>query len=192
MTNVNRLLHTFGVENTLKIPSLLLPMGISFYTFQSMGYLIDVYREKTTAQRNPVKFLLFVSYFPQLVQGPISRYADLGPQLTEGHAFDARCLRRGLERVLWGYFKKLVIADRALIVIQSLLDEPQSYRGMYVLMMILMYTVQIYADFTGGIDITIGLSETLGIRLTENFNRPFLSRSTKEYWNRWPNSNLHL
>ena len=183
--NVNRLLHTFGVENTMKIPSLLLPMGISFYTFQSMGYLIDVYREKTSAQRNPVKFLLFVSYFPQLVQGPISRYADLGSQLTAEHAFDARCLRRGLERVLWGYFKKLVIADRALIVIQSLLDEPQEYRGMYVLMMILLYTVQIYADFTGGIDITIGLSEALGIRLTENFNRPFISRSTKEYWNRW-------
>ena len=183
--NLNRVLHTFGAENTLKIPSLLLPMGISFYTFQSMSYLIDVYREKTEAQRNPAKFLLFVSYFPQLVQGPISRYSDLGPQLTAGHAFDARVLRRGLERVLWGYFKKLVIADRALIVIQSLLDEPQNYRGMYVLLMILLYTVQIYADFTGGIDITIGLSEALGIQLTENFNRPFLSRSTKEYWNRW-------
>ena len=183
--NLNRVLHTFGAENTLKIPSLLLPMGISFYTFQSMSYLIDVYREKTEAQRNPAKFLLFVSYFPQLVQGPISRYPDLGPQLTAGHAFDARVFRRGLERVLWGYFKKLVIADRALIVIQSLLDEPQNYRGMYVLLMILLYTVQIYADFTGGIDITIGLSEALGIQLTENFNRPFLSRSTKEYWNRW-------
>ena len=183
--NINRLLHTFGVENTLNIPSLLLPMGISFYTFQSMSYLIDVYREKIEAQRNPARFLLFVSYFPQLVQGPISRYADLGPQLTEGHAFSSQNLRWGLERVLWGYFKKLVIADRALIVIQTLLDEPESYRGMYVLMMILLYTVQIYADFTGGIDITIGLSEALGIRLTENFNRPFLSRSTKEYWNRW-------
>jgi len=183
--NINRLLHTFGVENTLNIPSLLLPMGISFYTFQSMSYLIDVYREKTEAQRNPAKFLLFVSYFPQLVQGPISRYADLGPQLTEGHAFSSQNLRWGLERVLWGYFKKLVIADRALIVIQTLLDEPENYRGMYVLLMILLYTVQIYADFTGGIDITIGLSEALGIRLTENFNRPFLSRSTKEYWNRW-------
>ena len=183
--NLNRALHTFGVENTLPIPSLLLPMGISFYTFQSMSYLIDVYREKVSAQRHAAKFLLFVSYFPQLVQGPISRYADLGPQLTEGHDFSAHQLRRGLERVLWGYFKKMVIADRALIVIQSLLDEPQEYRGMYVLLMILLYTVQIYADFTGGIDITIGLSEALGIRLTENFNRPFLSRSTKEYWNRW-------
>ncbi|MBQ7320806.1 MAG: MBOAT family protein [Clostridia bacterium] len=183
--NVNRLLHAFGAENTLNIPSLLLPMGISFYTFQSMSYLIDVYREKVSAERHPLKFLLFVSYFPQLVQGPISRYADLGPQLTAGHAFSSRNVRWGLERVLWGYFKKLVIADRALIVIKALLDEPASYRGMYVLMMILLYTVQIYADFTGGIDITVGLSEAMGIRLTENFNRPFLSRSTKEYWNRW-------
>lgn len=185
VNNVNRLLHTFGVENTLRIPSLLLPMGISFYTFQSMSYLIDVYREKTKAQRNAAKFLLFVSYFPQLVQGPISRYDELGPQLTSEHTFSSKNLRWGLERVLWGYFKKLVIADRALIVIRSLLDEPEQYRGMYVMMMILLYTVQIYADFTGGIDITIGLSEALGIRLTENFNRPFLSRSTKEYWNRW-------
>ncbi len=178
-------LHIFGVESTGKIPSLLLPMGISFYTFQSMSYLIDVYREKVSAQRNGAKFLLYVSYFPQLVQGPISRYGELGPQLTEGHAFDGRTVRHGLVRVLWGYFKKLVIADRALIVIQTLLEEPEQYRGMYVLLMILLYTVQIYADFTGGIDITIGLSEALGIKLAENFNRPFLSRSTKEYWNRW-------
>ena len=183
--NFNRVLHTFGVETTLKIPSLLLPMGISFYTFQSMSYLIDVYREKTEAQRHAARFLLFVSYFPQLVQGPISRYSSLGPQLTAEHAFESKNLRWGLERVLWGYFKKLVIADRALIVIQTLLDEPEGYRGMYVLLMVLLYTVQIYADFTGGIDITIGLSEAMGIRLAENFNRPFLSRSTKEYWNRW-------
>ena len=185
VTNINRLLHAFGAENTLNIPSLLLPMGISFYTFQSMSYLIDVYREKTSAQRNAAKFLLFVSYFPQLVQGPISRYAGLGPQLTEGHAFSPKNLRWGLERVLWGYFKKLVIADRAMIVIKTMLDEPEGYRGVYVLLMIFLYTIQIYADFTGGIDITIGLSEALGIRLTENFNRSFLSRSTKEYWNRW-------
>lgn len=183
--NINDLLGGWGISFSAPTLKLLLPLGISFYTFQSMSYLIDVYREKTAAQRNAAKFLLFVSYFPQLVQGPISRYADLGPQLTEGHAFSSQNLRWGLERVLWGYFKKLVIADRALIVIRTLLDEPESYRGMYVLLMILLYTVQIYADFTGGIDITIGLSEALGIRLTENFNLPFLSRSTKEYWNRW-------
>jgi len=185
VTNLNRALTSFGVANTLTVPSLLLPLGISFYIFQSMGYLIDVYREKAPAQRNAAKFLLFVSYFPQLVQGPISRYNDLGPQLIEGHTFSAKNLRWGLERVLWGYFKKMVIADRVLIVMRTLLDEPAEYRGMYVLLMIFLYTIQIYADFTGGIDITIGLSEAMGIRLTENFNRPFLSRSTKEYWNRW-------
>lgn len=182
---LNRVLRTFGAENTLTVPSLLLPLGISFYIFQSMSYLIDVYREKIPAERHAAKFLLFVSFFPQLVQGPISRFGDLGPQLTAPHAPSAKNIRWGLERVLWGYFKKLVIADRVLIVMRTLLDEPAEYRGVYVLLMIVLYTVQIYADFTGGIDITIGLSEALGIRLTENFNRPFLSRSTKEYWNRW-------
>ena len=184
-SGIGSFLHIFGVDRTFTVPDLLLPMGLSFYTFQTVSYLIDVYREKTQPQENPFKFLLFVSYFPQMIQGPISRYNDLGPQLTEGHDFSAKNLRWGLERVLFGYFKKLVVADRVLIPIRTMLEEPTSYPGVYVLLLIVLYTVQIYADFTGGMDITIGLSEAMGIRLTENFNRPFLSKSTKEYWNRW-------
>ena len=185
VVNVNSLLHTFGAQTELTVPSLLLPLGISFYTFQTMGYLIDMYRAKAEAVKNPFKLALFVSFFPQLVQGPISRFGDLGPQLTEPHRFERRNFTYGLQRVLWGYFKKLVIADRVLIVINTMIDSPESYRGFYVFAMIILYSVQIYADFTGGIDITIGIAESLGIRLTENFKRPFSSRSTKEYWNRW-------
>lgn len=181
--NLNSL-FSFG-EKGLTIPDLLLPMGISFYTFQTMGYLIDVYRGKTKVERNPARLALFVSFFPQLVQGPISRHSQLAEQLYAPHSFDARGVTYGLWRILWGYFKKLVIADRVLIAMQTLLEEPDQYRGAYVFLLILLYSIQIYADFTGGIDITIGIAEVLGIRLAENFDRPFSSKSTKEYWRRW-------
>ena len=185
VVNLNSWLHAFGSGTTLNIPSLILPLGISFYTFQTMGYLIDVYRAKAEPQRNIFKFALFVSFFPQLIQGPISRFGDLGAQLTEPHRFERRNFTYGMQRVLWGYFKKLVIADRVLVAINTMIGAPEEYTGFYVFALIILYSIQIYADFTGGIDITIGIAEALGIRLAENFNRPFSSRSTKEYWNRW-------
>ena len=174
-------INDLGAE--LKIPNLLLPLGISFYTFQSMGYLIDVYRGKSEAERNPFKLALFVSFFPQILQGPISRFGDLAPQLLEGKDFNPLGFRAGLARVVWGYFKKVVVADTAMIAVRSLVLQEQ--RGAYVFLLILLYSVVIYGDFTGGIDVTIGISEMFGIKLKENFNRPFSSKSVKEYWNRW-------
>ena len=182
--NINGILSAFDVK-TLTVPSLLLPLGISFYTFQSMGYLIDVYRKKVRAEANPAKLLLFVSFFPQLLQGPISRFGDLQEQLMGENTFDGERVRAGLLRVVWGYFKKLIVADTAMIGIKTLIEQSDKFDGIYVFLLILLYSAQIYGDFTGGIDITIGLSEAMGIRLAENFNRPFSSRSTKEYWNRW-------
>ena len=182
--NVNSILGAFGAKE-LTVPSLLLPLGISFYTFQSMGYLIDVYRKKVRAEQNPAKLLLFVSFFPQLLQGPISRFGDLQEQLIGEHAFNGENVRAGLFRVTWGYFKKLIVADTAMIGIKTLIEQSDKFDGAYVFVLILLYSAQIYGDFTGGIDITIGLSEAMGIRLAENFNRPFSSKSTKEYWNRW-------
>ena len=184
-TNVNAVLHTFGVEHTISVPSLLLPMGISFYTFQTMGYLIDVYRQKTEAETNAARFMLFVSFFPQLVQGPISRHSDLAAQLYVPHPFSGEHFYKGFQRVLWGYCKKLIVADRVMIAIKTILEAPDAHRGSYVFLLVILYSVQIYADFTGGIDITIGVAEMLGIRLAENFRRPFASRSTEEYWKRW-------
>lgn len=184
VNNINSVISMFGI-NKMSIPHLLLPMGISFYTFQSMGYLIDVYRGKAKAEMNLAKLALFVSYFPQLIQGPISRFSDLEEQLVAEHKFDKENLFRGLIRVLWGYFKKLVIADRILIPVKALIDGAEEYTGVYVVLLIFFYSIQIYADFTGGIDITIGISEALGIELKENFKHPFFSKSTKEYWRRW-------
>ncbi len=184
INNLNTVVGWFGSDG-FTIPDLLLPMGISFYTFQTMGYLIDVYRAKVEPERNIAKMALFVSFFPQLVQGPISRFADLGEQLVTPHKFNGKIFTFGLQRILWGYFKKLVIADRVLVAMNTLLDSPEEYKGAYVLLLILLYSIQIYADFTGGIDITIGIAEAMGIKLAENFDRPFSSKSTKEYWRRW-------
>ena len=184
LTGVRSVWMAFGGEE-FSVPSFLLPLGISFYTFQSMAYLIDVYRKRVRAERNYAKLLLFVSYFPQILQGPISRFGDLHEQLISPHQFDGLAFRSGLLRVAWGYFKKLMLADTAMAGIKLLIQSPEDYRGVYVLLLILLYSAQIYGDFTGGIDITIGLSEMMGIRLKENFLRPFSSRSTKDYWNRW-------
>ena len=184
LRNLNSILKLFNASS-VDIPDLLLPLGISFFVFHSTGYLIDVYRGKTYAEKNLAKLALFVSFFPQLAQGPISRHADLSQTLYEPHAFDAKNLKFGLQRVLWGYFKKLVIADRILIAVKAMIADMATYNGIYVVLLILLYSAQIYADFTGGIDITIGLAEAMGIRVKENFNHPFSSRSTKEYWNRW-------
>jgi len=184
VSNVNSIISALGGK-ALDVPSLLLPMGISFYIFQSMGYIIDVYRGKAKAERNIFKFALFVSFFPQLLQGPISRFSDLGAQLTAKHSFEIKTFTFGIQRILWGFFKKLVIADRILIAMNTMLDAPEKFTGGYVFLLILLYSAEIYADFTGGIDITIGIAQCFGITLTENFKRPFSSRSTKEYWNRW-------
>lgn len=164
---------------------LIVPMGISFYTFQAAGYLIDVYRGTCPAQKNPFKFALFVSFFPQLVQGPISRYGDLSQTLYAPHSFDPKTVSFGLMRVVWGYFKKVVVADRLITGVTALVQGTDVYTGPFVFAAMLFYAFELYCDFTGGIDITIGLAEMMGIRLKENFELPFLSKNTKEYWNRW-------
>ncbi|MCH5252565.1 MAG: MBOAT family protein [Lachnospiraceae bacterium] len=163
----------------------IVPLGISFYTFQAVGYLLDVYWEKCGVQKNYFRFLLFLSFFPQLVQGPISRYHDLSETLYKKHDIDGKQIWFGLERILWGYFKKLVIADRVGVAVAALTESPNYYTGVYVLLSMLFYAIQLYADFTGGIDITIGIAQVLGIRMRENFIRPFFSKSIAEYWRRW-------
>ncbi|SDB33839.1 D-alanyl-lipoteichoic acid acyltransferase DltB, MBOAT superfamily [Pseudobutyrivibrio sp. YE44] len=185
ISNVNNILGAIGNKGTISFVDVIIPMGISFYTFQSMGYLIDVYNGKFKAQNNLFKFALFVSFFPQLVQGPISRYADLSQTLFEEHRFQWRTVSFGLQRILWGFFKKLVIADRILVAVQAIIGDPDTYNGFYAFAGAMFYALELYADFTGGIDITIGVAETMGIKVTENFIRPYFSKNIKEYWNRW-------
>lgn len=179
--NANALL---GV-GTIAPLDLLLPLGISFYTFQSIGYVIDVYRDKYAPDRNLFQYALFVSYFPQIIQGPIGRHNDLAHQLYAPHRFDWQRLTFGLQRSLWGFFKKLVIADRVALWTTTVVSGYTNYEGFTVFLGVLFYTVRIYADFSGGMDIVCGVSEALGITLTENFRRPYFSRSVAEFWQRW-------
>ena len=176
-------IRTIAKEGSLSFLTIGLPMGISFYMFQSMGYVVDVFRGTAKAERNLAKLALFVSFFPQLVQGPISKFNQLAPTLYAPHKFDSKQVSFGLQRMLWGYFKKLVVADRIAVAIGTLKGE--EYTGAAFLMLTLFYAVQIYGDFTGGIDVTIGLAEALGIKLPENFIRPFFSKNIAEYWRRW-------
>lgn len=165
--------------------NLLLPLGISFYTFQSMGYLIDVYNGKYAPQRNPAKFALFVSFFPQLIQGPIGRYDQLAPQLLAPNRFDGNNIRDGAILILWGFFKKKVIADRALPLVATVFGNQGAYGGAVIVIAVLFYSLQQYADFSGGIDIVTGIAQLMGVKLAPNFKRPYFSVSLGDFWRRW-------
>lgn len=187
---VGTLVLNFGILVFLKYCNffsfnLILPLGISFYTFQSTGYVIDVYREKIGAERNLAKFALFVSFFPQIIQGPISFYDQLASQLYANHKFDYKNLKYGLELIVWGYFKKMIIADRAVVLINTVTADYKAYNGTVILLTVLTYALQLYADFSGGIDISRGLAEILGIHMVDNFKRPYFSISINDYWRRW-------
>jgi len=183
--NINSVFDLLKINAKIPTFGFILPLGISFYTFQTMGYIIDVYREKYSPQKNLFKLGLFVSFFPQLIQGPISRYDDLQETLFGHHKFDAKNISFGLQRILWGYFKKLVVADRLLVAVNTIVKNPDEYQGVFVLLGMFFYAIELYADFTGGIDIAIGVAEVLGIRVKENFERPYFSKSITEYWRRW-------
>lgn len=164
---------------------LVLPLGLSFYMFQSVGYVIDCYRGKYPPEKSLPRFALFVSFFPQMVQGPISRFGELGPQLTAGHGFDADQVKYGVQLAMWGYFKKLVISDRAGVVVATVFGNYTQYRGTMIFAAVLFYCIQLYCDFSGGIDITRGVAQMFGINLAENFRRPLFATSLTDYWRRW-------
>ena len=178
--------ETLGkVGVSLPMSSLLMPLGLSFYMFQSVGYTVDCYRGKYPAQKNPLKYLLFVSFFPQMVQGPISRYDQLAPQLIEPHAWKADNIKYGIQLVIWGYMKKLLIADRAAVVVSAVFGQTERYGGAVYAFAVLFYCIQLYCDFSGGIDITRGVAQMFGVDLAENFRRPIFATSLADYWRRW-------
>lgn len=167
---------------TVKI---LLPAGVSFYFFQSMGYLIDVYRGKCKAERHFGYYALFVSFFPQLLAGPIGRADSLLPQLKKERCFDYRNVTYGLKLMAWGYFKKLVIADVFATVVNKVYDNPYSYVGLVFIITTVMFAIEIYCDFSGYSDIAIGCARLFGIELMTNFKTPYFAFSIREFWSRW-------
>ena len=167
---------------TVKI---LLPAGVSFYFFQSMGYLIDVYRGKSKAERHFGYYALFVSFFPQLLAGPIGRADSLLPQLKKERSFDYENVTYGLKLMAWGYFKKLVIADVFATVVDKVYNNPYSYVGLVFIITTVMFAIEIYCDFSGYSDIAIGCARLFGVELASNFRNPYLSFSIREFWSRW-------
>jgi len=162
---------------------ILLPLGLSFYTFQITGYLLDVYGGKSRPEKNPLRFLLFASFFPQMLQGPIARYDALAPQLEKPEDLDMDGLVRAALLVIYGLMKKLVIADRLAPLVSTVFDGGMT--GAAALVGVLAYSAQQYCDFSGGIDLVTGLAELFGVRLAQNFRRPYFSVSLADFWRRW-------
>lgn len=185
---VNSLVEAFagmGIELHAQSLNLVLPVGISFYTFQSLSYTIDIYRGKLEPTRDIIQFFAFISFFPQLVAGPIERATNLLPQFAKPRTFDYNQAVDGCRQILWGFFKKMVIADNCAVVVNSIWDDYASQDGMTLLYVALLFTFQIYGDFSGYSDIAIGTSRLFGINLMRNFNFPYFSRDIAEFWRRW-------
>jgi alginate O-acetyltransferase complex protein AlgI len=182
---LNDLYRITGTGHSIPVFSILIPVGISFYTFQTLGYTIDVYRGVLKPEKNIATYTLFVSFFPLVLAGPIERGRRLLPQLREQHPFDPQMISDGLRLILWGFFKKLVIADRLSVFISAVFSEPRYFHGFEIGLAIMLKMMQVYADFSGYTDIAIGSARLLGIRLGPNFDRPFSAQSISAFWSRW-------
>lgn len=183
--NLNFIFEKLHFQIEIPFKKFILPLGISYYTLQAISYVIDVFRGKVSADKNLARVALFLSFFPQIVEGPIGRYDHLAMQLYEPHKFEYRRVKFGVQLMLWGYFKKMVIADRAALFVNTVFESYSNYCGITILFAIALYTLQIYAEFSGCMDIVRGVAQILGIDLAKNFERPFFSKSVQEFWRRW-------
>lgn len=165
--------------------SVIVPLGIAFYTLQAISYCVDVYKGKCAAEKNLAKYTLYMSYFPIIMQGPISRYDQLSTTLFEGHRFSFDRMKSGLSLAMWGFFKKMVIADRAAILVNQVFGNYAEYKGFEIIVAVFWYTIQLYADFSGCVDISRGVSEIFGVELMNNFQHPYFATSIKDFWRRW-------
>lgn len=184
LTGVSALLNKYGIDWSKEF-NFVLPLGISFYTFMTIGYILDVYWKRYEAEKNPLKMLLFATYFPHILQGPIARYNKLMPQFGEEHKFDYERVAKGLQLMLWGYFEKMVIADRLSIFATSVYEKWESANALTLLIAISFFSMKLYLDFQGCMDIGRGISQVFGIELERNFWHPYFSKNMPEFWRRW-------
>lgn len=178
-------LSAIGIQFAMPGLNWAIPVGISFFTFQAMGYMLDVYHQRTRAEHNLIDYLLFVSFFPQVMSGPISKADELLPQIKEKHIFDYVQGREGLKMLLWGMFLKLVIADRLGLFVDTVYANYIHYNGATNFVASIFYSIQIYCDFAGYSLMAIGIARTLGFSLIDNFRRPYLAISVTDFWRRW-------
>lgn len=183
--SMSEFLHIFGQEPDFLTLNVLLPVGVSFYTFQSMSYTIDIYRGKLQPETNFGIFATFIAFFPQLVAGPIERATNMLPQFSKEHDFDYVRVVEGFRLILWGAFKKVVIADRVAVVVNSVYTAPDQYSGLSLILATLFFSIQIYCDFSGYTDIAIGVARVMGYDLMLNFRQPYFAKSVQEFWQRW-------
>lgn len=183
--NLTLLLHSIHVENKIPNLTILLPIGLSFHTFQAMSYTIEVYRGKQKSERNFITYALYVMFFPQLVAGPIERPQNLLHQFKEKHRFDYARASSGLKLMVWGLFKKVVVADRLSGMVDFVYNNPTWFNGVPIILGTIFFSIQIYCDFSGYSDIAIGSARIMGIDLMKNFDRPYASKSIPEFWRRW-------
>jgi D-alanyl-lipoteichoic acid acyltransferase DltB (MBOAT superfamily) len=174
-----------GMPFEARTLNIILPVGISFYTFQTLSYTLDIYRKTFSPTRNLVAFLSYVTFFPQLVAGPIERASHLLPQFLKQRSFDLAKARDGMRQILWGLFKKVVIADSVAHVVDTVVSDPSAYSGSELAVAMVFFAIQVYCDFSGYSDIAIGTARLLGFSLMRNFAFPFFSRDWAELWRRW-------
>jgi D-alanyl-lipoteichoic acid acyltransferase DltB (MBOAT superfamily) len=183
--NLSGLLNSIGYHNSIPSLSILLPIGLSFHTFQAMSYTIEVYRGHQKAEKHFGIYALYVMFYPQLVAGPIERPQNLLHQFYEKHYFKIERVIEGLKLMLWGFFMKLVVADRLAIYVNAAYNNPDKHTGPTLIVATIFFAFQIYCDFSGYSNIAIGAARVLGFKLMTNFNRPYFSRSIAEFWKRW-------
>lgn len=183
--NIEALGRLVGLELHVPAFDVLLPVGISFYTFQALGYVIDVYRGELPAERNLLRYALFISFFPQLVAGPIERSKNLMHQIHEPHDFDPKRVRDGLLLMGWGFFEKLVLADRIALLVTKVYDNPAAHTGVEIVLATVLFAFQIYCDFGGYSDIAIGAARVMGFDLMKNFKHPYSAVTVSDFWRRW-------
>lgn len=183
--NINSLLELLNVSVRMEIPKFIMPIGISFFSLQAVSYLVDVYRGKIKADQNFFRIFLWLAFFPQIVEGPICRYSQTADQLWNAEKIKFDNLTLGIQRILFGLMKKLVVADRLNPLIENVFDNYKDYQGGVIILAAICYTVQLYMDFSGSMDAVMGTAQIFNIEMPENFKRPFFSKTISEFWKRW-------
>ena len=184
-SNINLLLDVFNIDFQFKLSRYVAPIGISFYTLSAISYILDVYYEKIESDKNIFRVALYLSFFPQIMEGPIARYSDTAKDLYEGHKVTYQNFCFGFQRILYGFLKKMIIADRLNFLVKTIFNSYPDYSGVAIALGVISYTIMLYMEFSGTMDVVIGIGQMFGVKVPENFRQPFFAKNISEFWTRW-------